>query len=76
MNPSEINIKFFMYTCKNKYRPYEIKWDADDEYVKKSPFIKEKRTVFIIHGYLDLYEEMNWMGVSETWKRKSNQISF
>lgn len=62
MNPSEINIKFFMYTCKNKYRPYEIKWDADDEYVKKSPFIKEKRTVFIIHGYLDLYEEMNWMG--------------
>lgn len=64
MDPKEINVKFYMYTCKNRYRPYEINYDADDEFVKKSPFNKEKRTVFIIHGYLDLYEEMGWMGVS------------
>lgn len=70
MDPKDISVKFYMYTCKNRYRPYEIMYDADDEFVKKSPFIKEKRTVFIIHGYLDLFEEMGWMGVSTSGKKR------
>jgi len=42
-----------------------MKWNESDAKVKTSPYESSKRTIFIIHGFLDLYEEMGWMGVSK-----------
>ena len=63
-SPQEVNVYFYLYTCVQPYRPTIIQWNVSDEELSQSLFDPNKRTIFIIHGFQDNYDEMNWMGVS------------
>lgn len=63
--PEEIDVKFYLYSCNSPFRPYTMTWNETDELVKKSPYISKHRTIFVVHGFRDMFEEMGWMGVSK-----------
>lgn len=61
--PAEVGVKFHLYSCESRYRPYVMQWNVSDGLVLGSGFDPNKRTVFIVHGFRGSYDEMNWMGV-------------
>ena len=73
--PEEIDVKFYLYTCQSPYRPYIMSWNVTDKMVNESPYIPKYRTIFIVHGFRDLYQEMNWMGVSKPVGRVSCKLA-
>jgi hypothetical protein len=74
MGPEELNVTFSLYTCDNKYRPIVFNYKPDDNFILKSTFASTKKTKFIIHGYLDSYDDMEWTGV--TIMKKSATFTF
>ena len=60
--PESVDATFIMYTCSNPYRPFYLPWNATDKMIRESPFDPNVKTIFLIHGFTDKYDEMNWMG--------------
>lgn len=63
-SPSEINIKFLLYTELNSIRPQELSYNFTEREFHKTNFNPNHQSKLIIHGFITDFEETDWMGVS------------
>ena len=65
-NPDVQNftVNIYLFTRDNRTERQVLDYDSCDEQIWNSSFNSERKTKFIIHGYMSGYEENGWMGVS------------
>ncbi|KAH7640547.1 lipase-like protein [Dermatophagoides farinae] len=60
--PEKQNITFYVFSCKNRYNPSILSYNVNEDEMKNLNYDRNLRTIFIIHGFTDFYDQFNWMG--------------
>ncbi|OTF81924.1 lipase-like protein, partial [Euroglyphus maynei] len=61
-SPEKINVKFHLFSCRDRYNPTILPFNATERDLQRINYDPKKRTIFVIHGFLDNYDQFNWMG--------------
>ncbi|KAH7640541.1 pancreatic triacylglycerol lipase [Dermatophagoides farinae] len=60
--PEKINAKFHVFSCHDRYNPTILPYNVTEKDFHNLNYDPKKRTIFIIHGYVDYYTQFKWMG--------------
>ncbi|OTF77073.1 hypothetical protein BLA29_010104 [Euroglyphus maynei] len=60
--PEKQNVKFYLFSCNNPFNPSILSYNVSENEMKNLNYDQNRRTIFIVHGFTDYYEQVNWMG--------------
>ncbi|RWS05657.1 pancreatic lipase-related protein 2-like protein [Dinothrombium tinctorium] len=61
-SPEDIDVTYRLYTAENKFKPDVLRANMTREDIANTHFDPMKPSKFIIHGYGDSFDDMEWMG--------------
>ncbi|XP_075589430.1 inactive pancreatic lipase-related protein 1 [Dermatophagoides farinae] len=61
-SPENIDTKFHVFSCRDRYNPTILPYNVTERDLHNINYDPKKRTIFIIHGYVDYYTQFKWMG--------------
>lgn len=60
--PEKNDIQFRVFSCQDRYNPSMLDWKTKESEMNNLNFDPKNRTIVLIHGYTDNYDQFNWMG--------------